>query len=139
MNTACGAQGGIVGKPRILVVDDEPDVVALIERTLKMYGFDVLKAYDGIGALDLVSTEKPDLILLDIMMPMMSGYEVCEQVKANPQTQQIPVVCLSSAHTPDARAHSLRSGAAELITKPFMPAELVAQIRRHLRMDASAQ
>ncbi len=128
-----------MAKPKILVVDDEPDVVALIERTLRVYGFDVIKAYDGIGALDVVSTEKPDLILLDIMMPMMSGYEVCEQVKANPQTQHIPVVCLSSAHTPDARAHSIRAGAAELLTKPFMPAELVAQIRRHLRIEAPAE
>jgi len=128
-----------VAKPKILIVDDEPDVVGLIERTLKVYGFDTLKAYDGIGALDLVSTEKPDLILLDIMMPMMSGYEVCEQIKANPQTQNIPVVCLSSAHTPDARAHSLRAGAVELITKPFMPAELVAQIRRYLRIESPVE
>ncbi len=122
-----------MANPKILVVDDEPDVVALIEQTLKAYGMDVIRAYDGISALDLVSTEKPDLVLLDIMMPMMSGYEVCEQIKANPVTQHIPVVCVSSAHTPDARAHSIRAGAAELITKPFMPAELVAQIRRHLR------
>ncbi|HPO11879.1 MAG TPA: response regulator [Candidatus Hydrogenedentes bacterium] len=128
-----------MAKPKILIVDDEPDVVGLIERTLKVYGFDTLKAYDGIGALDLVSTEKPDLILLDIMMPMMSGYEVCEQIKANPQTQNIPVVCLSSAHTPDARAHSLRAGAVELITKPFMPAELVAQIRRYLRIESPVE
>ncbi len=128
-----------MAKPKILIVDDEPDVVGLIERTLKVYGFDTLNAYDGIAALDLVSAEKPDLILLDIMMPMMSGYEVCEQIKANPQTQHIPVVCLSSAHTPDARAHSLRAGAVELITKPFMPAELVAQIRRHLRIEAPVE
>jgi DNA-binding response OmpR family regulator len=114
-------------------VDDEPDVVALLEHTLRSEGFDVVKAYDGIAALDLVGTEKPDLILLDIMMPMMSGYEVCEQIKSNPQTKAIPVVCLSSAHTPDARTQSLKAGAAELITKPFYPAELVAQIRRHLR------
>ncbi len=124
-----------MANPKILVVDDEPDVVALIERTLRSDGFDVVTAYDGIGALDLVSSEKPDLILLDIMMPMMSGYEVCEQVKANPQTQHIPIVCLSSAHTPDARSHTIRAGAAELITKPFMPAELVAQIRRHVRRE----
>ncbi len=128
-----------MAKPKILIVDDEPDVVGLIERTLKVYGFDTLNAYDGIAALDLVSAEKPDLILLDIMMPMMSGYEVCEQIKSNPQTQHIPVVCLSSAHTPDARAHSLRAGAVELITKPFMPAELVAQIRRHLRIEAPVE
>jgi DNA-binding response OmpR family regulator len=117
---------------KVLVVDDEPDVVSLIERTLRAGGFEVLKAYDGIGALDLVMTEKPDLVLLDIMMPMMSGYEVCSQIKSNPQTKDIPVVCLSSAHTADARAQSLKSGAAELISKPFFPDELLAQIRRHL-------
>ena len=117
---------------KILIVDDEPDVVSLIERTLKSDGFEVVKAYDGIGALDLVSTEKPDLVLLDLMMPMMSGYEVCQQLKSNPQTRNIPVVCLSSAHTPDARAHSLKAGAVELLTKPFFPQELIAQIRRHL-------
>lgn len=121
-----------MANPKVLVVDDEPDVVSLIERTLRADGFDVLKAYDGIGALDVIMTEKPDLILLDIMMPMMSGYEVCAQIKSNPQTKDIPVVCLSSAHTADARAQSLKSGAAELITKPFFPNELLAQIRRHL-------
>ena len=123
--------------PKVLIVDDEPDVVSLIERTLTSDGFDVVKAYDGIGALDLVSTEKPDLVLLDLMMPMMSGYEVCQQLKSNPQTRDIPVVCLSSAHTPDARAHSLKAGAVELITKPFFPQELIAQIRRHLPHPAA--
>jgi DNA-binding response OmpR family regulator len=120
-------------RPKILVVDDESDVVNFIERTLKTEGFDVVTAYDGIGALDLVDAEKPDLVLLDIMMPMMSGYEVCEQIKANPQTQDIPVICVSSAHTPDARAQSLRAGAATLVVKPFLPAELIAQIRRYLK------
>ena len=119
--------------PKILVVDDEPDVVELLGRTLKSDGFEVVVAYDGIGALDLASTERPDLILLDIMMPMMSGYEVCMQLKASPETQDIPVICVSSAHSPDARAQALKSGAATLVTKPFMTAELIAQIRRHLR------
>lgn len=121
-----------MASPKILIVDDEPDVVELIGRTLRSDGFDVVSAYDGIGALDLVGTEKPDLVLLDLMMPMISGYEVCRQIKADPRTQNTPVVCLSSAHTPDARAQSLKAGASELITKPFLPAELVAQIRRHL-------
>ena len=69
---------------RILVVDDEPDVVTFIERTLKAEGFEVSLAYDGIGALEMAESEHPDMILLDIMMPMMSGYEVCQQLKANP-------------------------------------------------------
>ena len=117
---------------RVLVVDDEPDVVALIERTLSGDGIGVVTAFDGISALDHINTDKPDLVLLDLMMPMMSGYEVCEQIKSNPQTSDIPVVCLSSAHTPDARANSLKAGAVELITKPFFPNELIAQVRRHL-------
>lgn len=116
----------------ILVVDDEPDVVSFLETTLKAEDFTVLAAYDGISALDICGTEKPDLVLLDIMMPMMSGYEVCEQIKANPITQDIPVLFLSSAHTPEARAQSFRVGAVELIKKPFLPKELIAQIRRHL-------
>lgn len=124
---------------KILVVDDEPDVVMLIERTLKAEGFQVLAAYDGIGALDLVSSEKPDLVLLDIMMPMMSGYEICEQIKANPESQEIPVVCMSSAHTPDARSQSLRVGAATLLTKPFMPAELIAQVKRYLPQQEAVE
>tara|TARA_R110001592_G_scaffold30011_4_gene107947 strand:- start:1365 stop:1757 length:393 start_codon:yes stop_codon:yes gene_type:complete len=121
-----------VADPKVLIVDDEPDVVSLIERTLLADGFEVFKAFDGIGALDMIMAEKPDLVLLDIMMPMMSGYEVCAQIKSNPQTQDIPVVCLSSAHTPDARAMSIKAGAVELIAKPFFPSELLAQIRRHL-------
>lgn len=121
-----------MNKPRILVVDDEPDVVTMIERALQSEGFEVLCAYDGISALDLAGTEKPDLVLLDIMMPMMSGYEVCEQLKANPQTRHIPVVCVTSAQSEDTRASTQSAGAQALLVKPFMPAELVAQIRRHL-------
>jgi len=126
-----------VSKQKILVVDDEPDVVAFMERTLRTEGFEVVSAFDGISALDLVDAEKPDLVLLDLMMPMISGYEVCEQIKANPQTQGIPVICVSSAHTPDARAHTLKLGAATLIVKPFLPMELVAQIRRYLKQEQS--
>jgi CheY-like chemotaxis protein len=126
-----------VANEKILVVDDEPDVVAMIERTLKAEGYIIVKAFDGIGALDLVASEKPDLILLDIMMPMMSGYEVCEQLKANPQTQHIPVVCLTSAHAANVRSQSQRVGAVTVVSKPFMPAELVAQIKRYLTTPES--
>lgn len=120
-------------KPKVLVVDDEPDVVEMINFALGVEGFEVLCAYDGISALDMVTTERPDLVLLDIMMPMMSGYEVCEQLKANPGTQDIPVICLSSAHAPDAHAHSMKVGAVMLIEKPFLPSDLVNHIRRHIK------
>jgi len=128
-----------VGNCRILVVDDEPDVVALVRSTLTVEGFDVIEAFDGVAALDLAAEERPDLILLDIMMPMMSGYEVCEQLKANPSTQHIPIICLSSAHTMDARNQSMRAGAATLVTKPFLPAELLAQIKRYLPQPEQAE
>lgn len=121
-----------MAKQRILVVDDEPDVVSLIERALQSEGFEVLCAYDGISALDLAEVEKPDLVLLDIMMPLMSGYEVCEQLKSNPQTKHIPVLCVTSAHSPGVRRTTQEAGAQALLVKPFIPAELVAQINRYL-------
>lgn len=124
---------------KILVVDDEPDVVMLIARALNTEGFDVISAYDGISALDLAETESPDLILLDIMMPMMNGYEVCQQLKGNPRTESIPVLCLSSAHSANARTLCREAGAATLILKPFTPAELVAQVRRHLPANRDAK
>ncbi len=120
---------------RILIVDDEPDVVTLIERTLKAEGFEVSLAYDGISALEAAEIEQPDMILLDIMMPMMSGYEVCQQLKANPRTQDIIVLCVSSAHSADARGRTQEVGAVGLVMKPFTPAELVAQVKRYLSDD----
>lgn len=122
----------IVGKAKVLVVDDEPDLVEFIARLLRAEGFDVLTAYDGINAMDMTENERPDIILLDIMMPMVSGYEVCQQIKANPMTRNIPILCMTSAHSIDARARSRQAGAATVIVKPFTPAELVAQVRRHL-------
>jgi len=122
---------------KILIVDDEPDVVALIQRSLELEQFEVICAYDGIGALDLVESEKPELILLDVMMPMMSGYEVCRQLKSNPRTKHIPVLCVTSAHSEDTRQNAQRAGAQGLLIKPFMPAELIAQIRRHLEHSAT--
>lgn len=119
-------------KAKILVVDDEPDVVTMIERMLRSEGFEVVAAYDGIAAVDLAETEKPDIVLLDIMMPMMSGYEVCQQLKSNPQTKEIPVLCVTSAQSHEAREASRAAGAHALLIKPFMPAELVAQIQRYL-------
>lgn len=123
---------------RILIVDDEPDVVTFIERTLKNEGFDVSLAYDGISALEAAESEQPDMILLDIMMPMMSGYEVCQQLKANPRTQDIKVLCVSSAHSEDARDRTQQVGAVGLVMKPFTPAELIAQIRRHMPGEAAS-
>ena len=93
----------------------------------------MLCAYDGIAAIDIAEAEQPDCILLDIMMPMMSGYEVCEQLKGNPQTKAIPILCVTSARSEEARRKTRDAGAQALLFKPFIPAELVAQIRRYLK------
>lgn len=121
-----------MNKPVVLIVDDEPDVVTMWQRSLLMEGFDVLCAYDGISAVDMAEVDKPDLVLLDIMMPMMSGYDVCRQIKANPITEHIPVLCVTSAQSAEVRENAKAAGAQGLLIKPFATRELVAQINRFL-------
>lgn len=121
-----------MSKPTILIVDDEPDVVNLWQRALVMEGFQVIPAFDGISAIDIAEAEKPDLVLLDIMMPMMSGFEACRLLKNNPQTQDIPVLCVTSAQNPEVRRNVENAGAQGLLIKPFTTKELVAQINRYL-------
>jgi CheY-like chemotaxis protein len=119
-------------KPLILIVDDEADVVTLWQRALIMEGFEVIPCFDGIGALDIAEAERPDLILLDLMMPMMSGFEACRLLKSNPQTKDIPVLCVTSAQAADVRQNVENAGAQGLLIKPFTTRELVAQINRFL-------
>ncbi len=121
-----------MSKPVILIVDDEPDVVTLWQRALLMEGFEVIPCFDGISALDIAEAEQPNLVLLDIMMPMMSGFEACRLLKSNPQTRDIPVLCVTSAQSPDLRRNVENAGAQGLLTKPFTTRELVAQIHRFL-------
>lgn len=121
-----------MSKHRILIVDDEPDVVQMIERALATEEYEVLCAYDGLAALDIAENDQPDIILLDIMMPMMSGYETCAQLKQNPQTQNIPVLCLTSANSPEVRDKAQKAGAQALLYKPILPRELIVQIQRYL-------
>ena len=121
-----------MNKPVVLIVDDEPDVVTMWQRSLLTEGFEVICAYDGISAVDMAEVDKPDLVLLDIMMPMMNGYDVCRQIKANPATEHIPVLCVTSAQNDEVRANAQAAGAQGLLIKPFATRELVAQINRFL-------
>ena len=121
---------------KILAIDDNQTNLAVLKVHLEQIGLTVMLADNPSDGLELARAERPDLILLDIMMPQMDGYEVCEQLKANPQTQHIPVVCLTSAHNLNAGEQSRRVGAATLVLKPFTTAELIAQVRRHLPRTA---
>ncbi len=121
-----------MSKPRVLIVDDEPGVVKMMERALDTEGFEVLSAYDGLAALDIAETDQPNAIVLDIMMPMMSGYETCAQLKQNPNTQNIPVLCLTSANSPEVRDKARKAGAQALLNKPILPRELAVQLQRYI-------
>lgn len=126
-----------MNKPVVLIVDDEPDVVTMWQRSLLMEGFEVLCAYDGISAVDMAEVDKPDLVLLDIMMPMMNGFDVCREIKTNPATEHIPVLCVTSANSPEVRENAQIAGAQGLLIKPFATRELVAQINRFLPSSQS--
>jgi CheY-like chemotaxis protein len=113
---------------KILIAEDEPDIRELLAFTLKYAGHEVIAAADGLEAYQLALQEIPDMILMDVRMPRMTGYEACRQIKAEPSVQHIPVVFLS-AKGQDAEIRSgLDAGAVEYLLKPFAPMDLVEKI-----------
>ena len=119
---------------RILVVDDNPSNVKALRQRLLTDGHEVLEATSGQQALDLVAAQSPDLVLLDIMMPGMDGYEVCRRLKQADDAQFIPVIMVTALTEPDAVIRALDEGADEYVTKPFEPLELMARVRSMLRI-----
>lgn len=119
---------------RILVVDDVVENVELLEAYLSSFGYRVEKAYDGEEALRKVQEDPPDLILLDIMMPKLDGYEVCRRLKASQQTLFIPIVMITALKEPEERIQGILIGADDFLTKPFNKLELMARVRSLLRV-----
>jgi DNA-binding response OmpR family regulator len=117
---------------RILAVDDEPHILKLVAFSLKAGGFEVIEATDGLSALDIAQAEQPDLILLDVMMPVLDGFEACRRLKENPETTDIPVVMLTAKTQLSEQKTGMDSGAAGYICKPFTPKDLVAQVQEFL-------
>ncbi len=120
-------------KAHILVVDDNPGDIDILLELLQ--GYDVRTATDGASALESVAMEKPDLILLDINMPDMDGFEVCRQLKANEDTQDIPILFLSSRNDVDNIVKGFKLGGADYVTKPYLPQEMIARIQTHLQLS----
>lgn len=118
---------------RILVVDDVPENVRLLEALLMGHGYRVIAASDGASALELVATAKPDLVLLDVMMPGPDGYEVCRKLRRHEETAMLPVVMLT-AELGSEKARGLEAGADDFISKPFDHDELFARVRSLLRI-----
>ena len=119
---------------RILVVDDTPLNVKLLADLLRVKGFVVTTAASGPEALDRIAAERPDLVLLDVMMPEMSGYEVCTRLRANPETARLPVVMVTSLDAVHERVKGIEVGADDFLSKPVNQPELLARVRSLLRI-----
>ena len=125
-----------MGGSKILVVDDQPISVQLLKRKLEGEGMIVASAYSGREALDLVKQDKPDLILLDIMLPERDGIEVCQCLQADPATQSIPIIFITTRTAEEGKIEGLSVGAVDYITKPIDLDETLARIQTQLRFVA---
>lgn len=118
--------------PRLLLVDDESHLLTLLSSMLSAHPYELLLASSGVQALQLASTHRPDLILLDVRMPEMDGYSVCQQLKLDKLLAQIPVIFLSAATESEERVRGFEVGAVDYVVKPFFADELFARIGLHL-------
>ena len=125
---------------KIMVVDDEPDVVDLVKLVLESDGFSVVTAYSGKEALEKIDGEMPDLVLLDIMMPQMDGWEVYSRIRANPNTKNIPVAMLTAKSQSIDKMIGLHVVKVDdYITKPFGRSELLERVKRILKEKGKLQ
>jgi two-component system phosphate regulon response regulator PhoB len=134
-NGAAGSAGG----ERILVVDDEPDIVALVVYHLAKAGFRISTASNGADALRIAQQDRPALVVLDLMLPGMSGLEVLDQLRADESGKDIAVLLLTARRDEPDSIKGLSSGADDYLTKPFSPQELVLRVRNILRRMSQAQ
>jgi DNA-binding response OmpR family regulator len=124
----------------VLIVEDEPDMNKLLAEVLSAYGFEPIRAATGEQALDLLTTRTPDAVILDLMLPGLSGYELCRRLKGARRTNPIPILILTALDRPEDRLHGYESGADDYLTKPFSPDGLVTRLQACLdrRRQAAA-
>jgi DNA-binding response OmpR family regulator len=125
-----------VEKPTILVVEDDVDILQLVDHNLKLADFHVLAAQDGYEALSIAKKHLPQLVILDLMLPGLDGFEVCKELKRSPTTRNIPVLMLTARGEEVDRIVGLELGADDYVVKPFSPRELVLRVRAILRRFA---
>ena len=120
---------------KILIADDESEVVDLVRMVLEMEGYEIVSAADGTQALATIKAHAPDLVLLDVRMPKMTGYEACAKLKKDPNTNDIPIVFLSAKGQDTEIKRGIELGAAEYILKPFAPDELFERVAGILKQS----
>ncbi|MBD0316328.1 MAG: response regulator transcription factor [Nitrospiraceae bacterium] len=128
------------GQKKILIVEDEKDILQLVRLYLEKEGFRTVTAMTGSEGLDQVKAEKPDLLVLDLMLPQMDGLEVCKRLRSNPETARLPIIMLTAKAEESDTIVGLELGADDYVTKPFSPKTLVARVKalvRRLGREAS--
>jgi two-component system alkaline phosphatase synthesis response regulator PhoP len=120
-------------RSKILIVDDEMDMLLPLKKSLEIENYVVIDAYNGKEAIEKANTELPDLILLDLMLPEIDGYEVCDQLRKESNTKNIPIIMLTAKDTVREKVRGLETGADDFVTKPFNLKELKARISSVLR------
>jgi DNA-binding response OmpR family regulator len=133
----CVARGGLMAKKYILIVDDDPDLVETVAMLLESKGYEVGKAYDGIEGEESIKKRRPDVLVLDVMMPRKDGYKLCKELKSNKWTQDIPVILLTAvgeavSTTTYTHAEGMSTEAEEFIPKPVDAKTLVEAVERLL-------
>src|ERR1043166_2765940 len=125
------------GTDCLLVVDDEEADIRILGSMLEKLGFEILPATDGETALKVLSVRRPDLILLDLLMPGMDGYELCRRIQENSDWAEIPIIFLSAASDKNLIVRALEGGGVDFLTKPFSKAELISRVRTHLMLKTA--
>jgi DNA-binding response OmpR family regulator len=120
--------------PQVMVVDDDPDTVSILARHLQREGFTAIEAISGAECLRIVHEHQVDVILLDLMMPDMDGFQVCRALKQDPNTAEIPVIMITARDDLDARAEGMRLGVSDFLAKPVFRRQLANRIRAQLDM-----
>lgn len=128
-----------MSRPRILVADDEPAMRALLANVLRRAGYDVDEAEDGQAAIEAAHARRPDLVIADIVMPRVDGWELCRRLRQAPATARVPIIFLSFRNRAPDRTFGLRLGADDFVAKPFDTRELVARVQAVLKRAASAE
>jgi two-component system cell cycle response regulator DivK len=127
------------GRPRVLLVDDYPDARDMYGEYLEYSGYDVIQAANGVEALERALEDQPDIILMDLSLPVMDGWEATRRLKANPRTASIPVVALTGHALAGIFEGAQRAGCDSFVTKPCLPEDLVKEIKRVLETPSSTE